>query len=161
MVTAEELISAGRIWNAYVWINGDCAKRDEIIQNMNKYMINQTKFKVSRGIKDYDPVVRPARRYTIIAKDLDKETERNAGYFKRFLNNEVSLESLPRPLQELSLITCFAEVGRGYSSSLNTLIGWVWEIENGNSKWSDIKMEFDPSLTYSEDATGTMGEYKP
>lgn len=157
--TAADIKSAGILWYAKVWQQKDnAADRASIIENFNK-MIAGTGFTVGRGYKDYDPVVRPARKYTVIAAELDKNAAANAATFAAFLANAVTLESLSKPLAELALITCFAEMGRGYKTSvLESLEKWVGDIAAGTAKWSDVKKEFDPALTYKEDAAKNWGE---
>lgn len=153
-LNATDLKNAGAIWFSNVWVGGqndNYANRDEIIKNMNG-LINATGYTIGRGWKPYDPVVRPARKYTSIAADLEGNAAVNAALFRGFLENAVQLEALPAALKELALITCFAEVGRGYSSSLDTLSEWMTRIESGESQWADVKVEFDPALTYAEDA---------
>ncbi len=151
LLSMGEVMSAGRLWHAKVWIQGDNEARDEIIKNFNP-MIQGIGFSVSRGFQPYDPVVRPARKYTAIAAVLDGNAKKNAGLFYAFMIGSISLEDLPPTLQELALIVYFAEVGRGYSGTIDTLAGWVVEINQGRSTWSDVKVEFAPSLTYAEDA---------
>lgn len=151
-----DLENAGKLWFAKVWVGGqndNYQNRDQIINNFNN-LISTTGFRIGRGWQPYDPVVRPARKYTAIAQDLDQNPIANANAFRNFLSGAVLLANLPsRALQELALITCFAEVGRGYSSSLQTLGTWVNSITAGQSTWSQVKLEFDPALTYAEDSS--------
>lgn len=146
-----DLENAGRLWHAEVWVKGDYNNRDQIITNFNGLLAGMG-FRIGRGWQHYDPVVRPARKYTVIAHDLDTASVVNALLFIAFLNGTTLLATLPQALQELALITCFAEVGRGYSSSLPTLQQWVADIAAGTSTWSQVKVNFDPSLTYAEDS---------
>lgn len=150
---ASYLFEQGKMWSAHVWIKGDYDNRNEIIATMNT-ALEGTEIKVGRGWQEYDPVVRlgRARNYVSIAADLDEDPVNNADRFIAFADEECELNDLPRALQELCVIVYFAEVGRGYSSTLeNELFPLVEDIQSGIDTWSSIKTRYTPSLTYKED----------
>lgn len=154
------LYQAGKEWSAYVWIGGDYAMRDRIIANLNT-ALHGTSITIGHGWRPYDPVVRMGRprNYESIAADLDSDSIRNADSFIAFVNEECDLEDLPRPLQELCVIVFFAEVGRGYSSSLDAqLYPLVMDIQAGADNWGSIRSRYAPSLTFKEDAAA---DYRP
>ncbi len=148
------LYQAGKEWSAYVWIGKDYAMRDQIINDLNT-ALQGTSITVSPGWQPHDPVVRTGRprNYDSIAADLDSDSIRNATSFLTFADEKCDLEDLPRPLQELCVIVFFAEVGRGYSSSLEAqLYPLVEDIQAGKDNWSSIRTRYAPSLTFKEDA---------
>lgn len=149
-----DLYHAGKEWNAHVWIEGDYVMRDRLIANLNT-ALHGTCIAISHGWQPYDPVVRVGRprNYVSIAADLDSNSVRNAAYFIAFASEECELQDLPRALQELCVIVFFAEVGRGYGSSLETqLYPLVRDIQAGTDNWGSIRNRYAPSLTYAEDS---------
>ncbi|WP_298064781.1 hypothetical protein [uncultured Rikenella sp.] len=154
------LYKAGKAWSTYVWIGKDCAMRDQIINDLNT-ALQGTSIIVGHGWQPHDPVVRMGRprNYDSIAADLDSDSIHNAASFIAFANEQCDLEDLPRPLQELCVIVFFAEVGRGYSSSLKAqLYPLVEDIQAGEDNWSSIRTRYAPSLTFKED---TATDYRP
>lgn len=154
-IAASELVEYGLQWWAKVW-GGSTSElrkvaREEILTNLNK-LISKTGFRAGRGFQDSDPVVRPARKYLAIVPTLDADGANNAVKLFNFMVGKAKLEDLPKALQEFALIVCFAEVGRGYSSSIKSeLVPWLADIAAGKSKWADVKERWAPSLTYAED----------
>jgi hypothetical protein len=158
------LVYIGRHWLARVWLeNGqDVVARKKICEFFND-QLKHLGFRLNRGWQQHDPVIYPhkrkARRYLDIAYELDSNPVENAKYMLKFLKNEIPLEYLNSSLQEICLIVCVAEVGRGYVSALdNELIPFLMSIIQKENRWVNIKVNFSPALTYAEDS---RMDYKP
>ena len=153
-VSAEDLATQGDLWFAEVWMKNDSPERQaakqRILAAVNT-LLDSFGFSVGTGFQPTDPVVRPARKYIVIAKELDKQPSYYAQLFLQFAQAQVRLEDLPKILQEFAIIVYFAEFGRGYKASYIDLIRFVSNISQGNNTWSAVKVAYDPSLTYAED----------
>lgn len=155
---AEVLIAWGRSWHSHVWIGDDKTKRDELIAHVNTNL-NAIGFKLGRGWQDYDPVIRHAGKavpYATIATWAKSKSDGGKDAAQLFWNwakgEKVTLADLPDKLQELAIITHLAEVGRGYSSCLESeLYPLLEKIVDGSKTWDDYK-DYSPSLTYKEDS---------
>ncbi|MGQ0597015.1 hypothetical protein [Aquabacterium sp.] len=154
---AEALITWGRFWNGYVWIQDDTAKRDELIGHVNKNL-NAIGFKLGKGWQNYDPVIRRKGKpssYLQIATWANSKDDKGKAMAQLFLDwatgDKAMLKDLPVQLQDLAIITHLAEVGRGYASSLDLeLYPWLKAIVAGSKTWGNYN-DFSPSLKYAED----------
>jgi hypothetical protein len=163
---ADALMQIGKLWFAQVWIKNDGTARTNIINGLNQQFIQgNLPIRVNRGWKDYDPVVKvngKAHTYAALAVWATSQNDGGVGAAQLFQQwysgNNVTLSNLPAHLQALAVITHFAEVGRGYSSSLElSLYAWIDDIAQANTKndaiglWYTYKDRFAPSLKYDED----------
>lgn len=152
-VRSENLMGTGYQWFGEVQL----AEHPDRGGTIERFDALKTEFTLGRGWQPRDPVIRPSSGKPRSYNDLVAIFERNPiGYaqeFLGFLNNESSLAELSREVQEFAVITHVAEVGRGYGkTSLKKLGVFMEKIIAGTSRWSDIKKEYFPSLTYKEDA---------
>lgn len=119
---AEVLIQWGRLWCGHMWIGDNAQKRDELIQAING-QLNSIGFSIGRGWQNYDPVVRKATgrptSYAQLVAWANRQPDGGRAAAQLFLNwatdDTTELFHLPLELQDMAIITHFAEVGRGYS----------------------------------------------
>lgn len=155
---ADILIQWGRWWFGHMWIRGDTQMRDQLIDHVNGEL-NAIGFSIGRGWRDYDPVVRRVgarpSTYANIAAWASRQADGGRAVAQQMLDwargDDVYLSDLPTELQDLAIITHFAEVGRGYASALELELYPLLEgIVAGSRTWGDYR-EFSPSLKYAED----------
>ncbi|TFH80746.1 hypothetical protein [Pseudomonas kribbensis] len=143
--------------------------RTDIISVVNGYFSSMNlphTIKLGRGWQIYDPVIRvdnKCHRYLDVAawagSMQDGGVAQAISFHNWYSDTETTLLSLPVHLQALAVITHMAEVGRGYSSSLESeLKPWIESICNASTPleakklWGEVKTRFTPSLTYPEDS---------
>ena len=157
---ADVLEQWGRQWCACMWIRGDERARDDLIAQVNG-QLNNLGFRLGRGWQNYDPVIRRSgghpSSYANIAQWAHSHQDSGQAVAQRFIDwaegDQVMLANLPIELQDLAIITHLAEVGRGYSSSLQLhLYPWLRKVANSQGRWWDYRDEYPPSLKYAEDA---------
>jgi len=162
---AEAFIREGKFWLANVWIRGDYQERDNMLQRLNATFERvQLLIRISRGWQHYDPVVRVnGKPHTYAALVLEMTSSDDGGiggaqtFREWYSGNNVTLQDLALDLLALAVITHFAEVGRGYESSLVLLYGWIDDICNAGSKqaaiglWNTYGDRFPPALKYDQD----------
>lgn len=163
---AQAFIQYGRAWNGHVWIRGDYAQRDVLTTQLGTGLANYG-FTVRRGWQPYDPVVvAPGNahyRYSQICEWAAALGDGGRAAAQSFIDwystGTVQFHQLPVRLQALALITHFAEVGRGYASTLeNELYPWMEAIAASTTTaaarhlWGQYNARFSPSLTYAVDA---------
>lgn len=155
---AAVFIQWGRLWSAHVWINDDAQKRDELISVINR-QLNSLGFQIGRGWQNYDPVVRKATgrptSYAQLVAWAARQPDGGRAAAQMFFNwatdDTTGLLHMPTELQDMAIITHFAEVGRGYVSSLELqLYPLMADIAAGRKTWGNIN-DFSPSLKYAED----------
>lgn len=155
---ADSLITWGRHWHSHVWIRGDATERDRLITHVNNDL-NAIGFRLGRGWQNYDPVIRRAGRpssYLQLATWASALPDHGVAMAQLFLDwatgTAVTLAHLPIQLQDLAIITHLAEVGRGYSSSIELeLYPWLRAIVAGHRTWGHYR-DFTPSLKFAEDS---------
>ena len=143
------------------------AARAELISTMNARLETwEIKAKVGHGIfrnNPYDPVVRTGRAlpYSALVGAAKAQPDGGVQFAREFVSwhaGEKRLRDLPEAMLALALITHWAEVGRGYHSSLSSLYGWIAEIAQAPDRrtarglWADVNNRFPPALTYRDDA---------
>lgn len=155
---AAVFIQWGRMWFAHVRISDNAQKRDEMISVINR-QLNALGFKIGRGWQDYDPVVRKATgrptSYAQLVGWASRQGDGGKAAAQMFLNwatdAETGLLHMPTELQDMAIITHFAEVGRGYASALtDQLYPLMAAIAGGKKTWGNMN-DFSPSLKYAED----------
>jgi hypothetical protein len=156
----------GKSWWVHVWAGPDKAgrdlQRDAIILHVNA-QLNDLGFKLGRGFQDYDPVIRgkgrkPSSYVSIIQWAETKPAQEQCALAQLFLDwatgDAKALSDLPLQLLDLAIITHLAESGRGYHrANPEQLYPLMAGIAGGGRKWSDLKQDYSPSLTFKEDQT--------
>lgn len=165
---ANELTSRGRAWNARVWMQKDYARaRGELLVDMNSLLASwgasATAGHGPWGSNGHDPVVRTGRALSYSAMVGAARSQSDGGIqyakdFQAWYSSDKQLTQLPLEMKALALITHWAEVGRGYSSSVaGPLYSWISEIASARTKkeasalWGAVGERFPPALTYKED----------
>jgi hypothetical protein len=165
-ITPQQLIDFGNSWNAHVRLTPTPGAQVEIIKHLNAFL-EILGLQIKRGWQVYDPVVvRPGakpRTYKDLAAWASQRNDGGFGAAKLFLDwctqpTLIQLRDLPPELQELAVITHFAEVGRGYGKQIiqTQLIPWMQAIvaagpAGAAAIWNDYNARYAPSLTYKVD----------
>jgi len=148
----ELLVAAGRAWASEVRYGNGNGR--QIINAIHNHPTFGLRVRARTGYQSYDPVSRilgsRAASYNSIISRVDDPVN-DAEEFRDWMDNESSILSLPRHLQELAVVTHFSEVGRSYQSELPQLRNMVDNIIDGEASWTDIHEYYPPSLTYRED----------
>lgn len=160
------LLDLGAEWYANVVLQPDSqqrtANRNQILNSL--VVVLPGHITVRRGFQDYDPVVRVsgvAYKYSEIANWAAGQNDGGLQAAQLFgawaTRDDVALTALPKQLQALAVITCFAEKARNLYDP-NQLGNWMNGIltQGGNpagaaAAWRDFERQWPPSLTYRTD----------
>lgn len=165
--SANQLAYLGRLWHAYVWMEGDAATatdaRTKIAEGING-QLTTARIRITRGFQAYDPVVRRGRpqRYVALAATLSAGADGGVGEARaviEWIKGTRDLAGLSDAAQEFAVISHFAELGRGYSSQLDSLYKRLVAIAGAGSaagaaqQWAELATGWSPVMTYREDSS--------
>jgi hypothetical protein len=156
----------GKLWFKYVWADissGTTTGDRDVVSASISGMLGEHGMRVSRGWQQYDPTVRAGRpkKYVTLCASLAGESDGGVASAKalvKWMEGTTDLSTLTGPAQEIAVITHFAEVGRGYISTLPEMYQMVQAIAGAGSKaaavsaWNDFPNHYAPALTYAQDS---------